>query len=71
MGMQHPIRVALRRQWPPMSQAALARKLDMNPSVLGMYLAGKRNPPEGFYLAAAAVLGGDPDDLKPAAEVAA
>ena len=61
----HPLRAVLRRQWPPMSQAKLARALEMNPAVLGMYLNGKRTPPEGFYIAAAAILGCDPDDLKP------
>jgi len=61
----HPLRVVLQRQWPPMSQAKLARALEMNPAVLGLYLNGKRTPPEGFYIAAAAVLGCEPDDLKP------
>jgi Helix-turn-helix domain len=66
----HPIRAALARHWPPMTQAALARRLEMNPSVLGLYLNGKRVPPEGFYIAAAAVLGCDPDELIPREVVA-
>lgn len=54
-----------------MSQARLAGELQMNPSVLGMYLNGKRIPPEGFYIAAAAVLGCSPDELRPAEPAAA
>lgn len=67
----HPIKATLQRRWPPMSQAKLARALDMNPSVLGLYLSGRRVPPEGFYIAAAAVLGCEPDELKPQETVAA
>jgi len=54
-----------------MSQAKLARALDMNPAVLGRYLNGKHTPPEGFYIAAAAILGCSPDELKPNEPVAA
>jgi transcriptional regulator with XRE-family HTH domain len=61
----HPIRAVLQRRWPPMSQAKLARELDVNPSVLSLYLKFKRTPPDGFYAAAAAVLGCDPDELRP------
>jgi transcriptional regulator with XRE-family HTH domain len=61
----------LRRQWPRMSQAKLARALDMNESLLGLFLNGRRVPPEGFYIAAANVLGCEPDDLKPKESVAA
>lgn len=61
----HPIRTALQQRWPPMSQAKLARALEMNEGVLGLYLNFKRTPPEGFYLAAAAVLGCDADDIRP------
>lgn len=67
----HPIRAALRRRWPPMSQAKLARALDMNPSVLGLYLNFKREPPEGFYIAAADILGCSPEELRPPEPVAA
>lgn len=67
----HPIKAALQRRWPPMSQTKLARALDMNPSVLGLYLNGRRTPPEGFYIAAALVLECDPAELKPAETVAA
>ncbi len=67
----HPIRAALRRRWPPMTQQKLARLLEMNPSVLGLYLNFKREPPEGFYIATAAVLGCEPDDLRPKEPVAA
>lgn len=66
----HPIRAVLQRRWPPMSQTKLARELDMNPSVLGLYLNFKRTPPDGFYVAAAAVLGCDPDELRPQEAVA-
>ena len=67
----HPLRVVLQRQWPPMSQAKLARALDMNPAVLGRYLNGKHTTAEGFYIAAAAILGCSPDELKPNEPVAA
>jgi transcriptional regulator with XRE-family HTH domain len=66
----HPIKAALRKRWPPMSQAKLARSLDLNPSSLTLILSGQRTPPEGFYIAAAGILGCEPDDLKPR-EVAA
>jgi len=54
-----------------MTQQKLARLLEMNPSVLGLYLNFKREPPEGFYIATAAVLGCEPDDLRPKEPVAA
>jgi transcriptional regulator with XRE-family HTH domain len=62
----HPIKAALKRQWPPMSQARLARELGMNQTVLNRWLNGLGEPPDGFYTAAAAILGCSPDDLKPA-----
>jgi hypothetical protein len=68
---EHPIKAALKRRWPPMTQTRLAQELRMNPSVLGLYLKGTRIPPEGFYTAAAAILGCDPDELKPTEGVAA
>jgi len=67
----HPIKLALAQRWPPMSQAQLARRLDMNASVLSRYLNGIASPPDGFYIAAAAVLGCAPDDLRPKEPVAA
>jgi hypothetical protein len=67
----HPIKAALQRRWPPMSQAKLARALDMNPSVLGRYLNGQGTPPEGFYIAVAAVLGVDIETITPQEGVAA
>jgi hypothetical protein len=70
-GRVHPIRAALQRRWPPMTQTKLAQELDMNPSVLGLYLNFKRTPPEGFYIAAARVLECDPGELKPQQPVAA
>jgi transcriptional regulator with XRE-family HTH domain len=67
----HPIKAALKRTWPPMSQAKLARRLDINTSVLSLYLNGHREPPDGFYIAAAAILGCEPADLRPREEPAA
>ena len=67
----HPIKAALKRQWPPMSQARLARLLDVNPSSMTRILSGQQVPTEGFYIAAAAVLGCAPDDLKPDRELVA
>jgi transcriptional regulator with XRE-family HTH domain len=67
----HPLKAILARRWPPMSQAQLARRLDMNASVLSRYLNRQATPPEGFYQAAAAVLGCNPDELRPQDPVAA
>lgn len=67
----HPIKAALLRRWPPMSQAKLARALDMNASSLSLILAGRREPPDAFYAAAAAVLGCEPDQLRPTETAAA
>ncbi len=67
----HPIKMALANRWPPMSQAQLARRLDLNASVLSRYLNGHATPPEGFYGAAAAVLGCDPLELRPSEPAAA
>jgi transcriptional regulator with XRE-family HTH domain len=66
----HPVKLALKRAWPPMSQAKLARRLDMNASTLGLYLNGKGTPPEGFYAAVALILNCDPADLRPTETVA-
>ena len=66
-----PIRAALARQWPPMSQVKLANELGMSQSVLSAYVNGRRVPPEGFILAAARVLGCDPDELRSGETVAA
>lgn len=71
-GMQHPIKVALKRAWPPMSQAKLARRLDINASTLSLYLNGKGSPPpDGFYSAVALILNCNPADLRPKEEIAA
>ncbi len=67
----HPIKVALSQRWPPMSQAQLAIKLQMNPSVLSRYLRGSGEPPDGFYIAAAEILGCEPSDLRPRTPAAA
>jgi len=67
----HPIKAVLKRTWPPMSQAKLARRLDINTSVLSLYLNGHREPPDGFYLAVAAILGCEPAELRPAEPAAA
>lgn len=67
----HPIKAALKRQWPPKPQRWLAQALDMDPSVLGAYLNGKRVPPEGFFIAAAQVLECSPDELRPSEPIAA
>jgi ribosome-binding protein aMBF1 (putative translation factor) len=67
----HPIKVELARRWPPMSQAQLARRLDLNASVLSRYLNGIATPPESFYGAVGAVLGCDPSELKPSEPAAA
>lgn len=68
----HPIKVALKRAWPPMSQAKLARRLDINASTLSLYLNGKGTPPpDGFYTAVALILNCDPADLRPTEAVAA
>jgi transcriptional regulator with XRE-family HTH domain len=71
MQTPHPLKVLLQNRWPRMSQSQLARRLDMNESLLSHYLAGRRTPPDGFYAAAAAVLECDPDDIRPPEPVAA
>ena len=73
MQIEHPLKVVLRNRWPRMSQSRLARQLDMNESVLSHYLAGRRQPPDGFYAAAAAALGVSEESVRPEpdAEVAA
>lgn len=70
-GEVHPIKAALRRVWPPMSQSKLARRLDMNASTLSLYLSGKGEPPDGFYTAVAELLGCDAEDLRPDQKAAA
>ncbi len=67
----HPLKVVLRDRWPPMSQAQLARALGVNESLISHYLNFRREPPEGFWAAAAAVLGCDPADIRPSEPVAA
>lgn len=67
----HPIKAALKRRWPPKPQRWLAQELNMDPSILGLYLNGKRVPPEGFYIAAAQVLECKPDELRPTESLAA
>jgi transcriptional regulator with XRE-family HTH domain len=69
--VEHPLKAALRRRWPPMSQAKFARLLDLNTSQLSKYLSGERQPPEGFWKAAAEVLGVDEGEIRPPAEGAA
>lgn len=66
----HPIKAALKRRWPPMSQAKLARDLDMNPSSLSLILSGQRIPPDAFYDVVAEILKCTPEELKPT-EIAA
>lgn len=66
---EHPLKVALRNQWPRMSQAKLARLLDMNASQLNKYLSGERQPPEQFWKAAAQVMGVDESEIRPPAPV--
>lgn len=61
----HPIKTILRNRFPRISQAQLARRLDMNEAVLSRYLTFKADPPDGFYDAAAAVLGVPAADLRP------
>lgn len=67
----HPIKKALRNRWPPISQAKLARALDLNPSSLTLILSGQRTPPEGFYIAVAEILQCTPEELKPTETAAA
>jgi len=70
-GVEHPLRVALRQQWPKMTQAKLARRLDMNASTLTRYLNGQEKAPDRFWKAAAEVLGVDESEIRPPAEGAA
>jgi transcriptional regulator with XRE-family HTH domain len=65
MQMTHPLKVHLRNRWPRMSQAELARRLTMSETQLSHYLAFRRTPPDGFYIAAALVLGVDAADIRP------
>jgi len=62
---EHPLKVALRNHWPRMSQSKLARLLDMNATQLNKYLSGERQPPDGFWAAAARVLGVDETEIRP------
>jgi transcriptional regulator with XRE-family HTH domain len=64
----HPIKVILRNRFPRMSQAQLARRLDMNEAVLSRYLTGKSTPPDGFYTAVARELEVTVSKVRPAAE---
>ena len=54
-----------------MSQAKLARRLDINASTLTRYLNGHEKVPEGFWRAAAEVLGVDESEIRPPVEGAA
>jgi DNA-binding transcriptional regulator YiaG len=67
----HPLKRHLRERWPPMSQAKLARLLNMNAAVLNHYLSGRRVPPNGFYAAAATELGVDEQSIRPQESAAA
>lgn len=44
-------RIAILRRNQGMSQAALARELNISPSALGMYEQGRRNPPHDILIA--------------------
>jgi transcriptional regulator with XRE-family HTH domain len=54
-----------------MSQAKLARRLDMNASQLNKYISGERQPPDQFWKAAADILGVDVSEIRPTKEAAA
>lgn len=62
---EHPLKLVLRNQWPRMSQAKLARRLDMNASQLNKYISGERQPPDQFWKAAADILGVDVSEIRP------
>jgi hypothetical protein len=72
---EHPIKAALKQQWPPMTQAKLARELDISEGTLGHYLrqplGRNRRPPAGFYTACGRILNKDPDALRPPDDPAA
>jgi transcriptional regulator with XRE-family HTH domain len=68
---EHPLRVVLRNQWPKMTQAKLARRLDINASTLTRYLNGQEKVPERFWAAAAEVLGVEESEIRPTEEGAA
>jgi transcriptional regulator with XRE-family HTH domain len=70
-GSVHPIQAALRRQWPRMTQTRLAKELGISETLLSKYVRRVAQPPEGFFIAAAAILGCTPDELKPEEGVAA
>lgn len=61
----HPIKEALAQTWPPMSQAQFARRMNMSEATLSKYLLGRRQPPAGFYLAAAEILNRPAYELRP------
>ena len=61
----------IRAQWPPLSQAAFARRMQMHPTLLGHYLSGRREPPANFWQAAADLLDCDVTEITSSHEVAA
>lgn len=62
---QHPLRPFLRAR--RLSQSQLARRLDMNESLLSHYLAFRRTPPADFYARVADVLAVPVESITPAA----
>lgn len=68
-GIKGRVREALRAQ--ERSQAWLARQLRMNETLLGHYLAERRTVPSDLVERIAAVLGVDPDSLRPSEDVVA
>jgi hypothetical protein len=64
-GKAHPIKVALRNQFPRMSQPKLARRLGLSEATLSRYLSNREVPPDGLYPAVAAILGVPESELRP------
>jgi hypothetical protein len=62
---EHPLRIVIRRQWPKMTQAMLARRMDINEAQMSRYLTGRREPPAHFWKAAAEILGVDENEIRP------
>lgn len=72
--MQQPgarLRARLTANWPPITQAQLARRLDIKESIFSRYMTGDRKVPADLWARCAAVLGCHVSEIAPEEEVAA
>lgn len=57
--------------WPPITQARLARRLDIDSTAFNRILAGTRKAPDGMYERIAEILGCPLDEIMSSPEAAA